>query len=152
MGARLYNPTTGQFTTSDPVYGGNTTTYTYPQDPTNAFDLTGLWEWVRYKLSRPITDREARRLADDLRSGASEAEQINRIARYVPIGAWIIDLMLTASQHFFERWADRIDDAASFRGRYVRIYIGIQRSSRSIFGLHAYRLHAGAIPWNSSRA
>lgn len=41
MGARPYNPTTGQFTSRDPVYGGNTTTYAYPQDPVNQSDLTG---------------------------------------------------------------------------------------------------------------
>ncbi|WP_084125783.1 DNRLRE domain-containing protein [Demequina sp. NBRC 110054] len=41
MGVRLYNPVTGQFTSVDPVPGGNTTTYTYPQDPINAYDLDG---------------------------------------------------------------------------------------------------------------
>lgn len=43
MGARLYNPTTGQFTSTDPVPGGNTTPYTYHQDPINNFDLNGQW-------------------------------------------------------------------------------------------------------------
>ena len=43
MGARLYNPTTATFTTRDPIPGGNTTTYTYPQDPINMSDTTGLW-------------------------------------------------------------------------------------------------------------
>ncbi|WP_404375162.1 RHS repeat-associated core domain-containing protein [Kytococcus sedentarius] len=42
MGARLYNPVTGRFTTTDPVYGGNANTYTYPTDPINTSDLTGL--------------------------------------------------------------------------------------------------------------
>jgi RHS repeat-associated protein len=42
MGARLYNPATGAFTSQDPVYGGNTTPYTYPQDPINSTDLTGM--------------------------------------------------------------------------------------------------------------
>lgn len=41
MGARLYNPVTGQFTSLDPVIGGNTTPYTYPQDPINGYDTTG---------------------------------------------------------------------------------------------------------------
>ncbi|CAG7574477.1 RHS repeat-associated protein [Barrientosiimonas humi] len=45
MGVRLYNPATGAFTTPDPVYGGNDTAYTYPQDPINSFDLDGKWGW-----------------------------------------------------------------------------------------------------------
>jgi len=42
MGARLYNSATGTFTSVDPVFGGNTTDYAYPQDPVNGYDLTGL--------------------------------------------------------------------------------------------------------------
>jgi len=41
MGSRLYNPVRGAFTSMDPVAGGNTTAYTYPQDPINSFDLDG---------------------------------------------------------------------------------------------------------------
>lgn len=41
MGARLYNRTTGQFSSLDPVAGGNSTAYAYPQDPINAYDLDG---------------------------------------------------------------------------------------------------------------
>jgi RHS repeat-associated protein len=41
MGARLYNPITGLFTSVDPVDGGNTTDYAYPQDPINKYDLDG---------------------------------------------------------------------------------------------------------------
>ncbi len=41
MGARLYNTHTGLFTSVDPVTGGNTTAYTYPQDPINQYDLDG---------------------------------------------------------------------------------------------------------------
>ncbi len=42
MGARAYNPVCGGFTSPDPVFGGNTTAYAYPQDPTNRGDATGL--------------------------------------------------------------------------------------------------------------
>lgn len=46
MGARLYNPVAGLFTSIDPVAGGNTTDYTYPQDPINKYDLDGnAWSW-----------------------------------------------------------------------------------------------------------
>jgi RHS repeat-associated protein len=41
MGARLYNPTTGRFTSPDPIPGGNDTTYTYPNDPINTTDIDG---------------------------------------------------------------------------------------------------------------
>ena len=41
MGARIYNPITGQFVSPDQVFGGNTTAYAYPQDPINSFDLDG---------------------------------------------------------------------------------------------------------------
>jgi RHS repeat-associated protein len=41
MGARTYLPALGIFTATDPVEGGNTTTYAYPQDPVNGADLTG---------------------------------------------------------------------------------------------------------------
>lgn len=53
MGARLYNPNTGRFTSTDPVEGGSDTTYAYPTDPVNETDLDGLrWrrpKWVNWK-------------------------------------------------------------------------------------------------------
>jgi RHS repeat-associated protein len=42
MGARAYNPATGTFLTADPIPQGNETTYSYPSDPINRSDLTGL--------------------------------------------------------------------------------------------------------------
>jgi RHS repeat-associated protein len=41
MGVRLYSPIIGRFLSTDPVYGGNDNTYTYPVDPVNSFDLDG---------------------------------------------------------------------------------------------------------------
>lgn len=41
MGVRLYHPGTGRFLSVDPVPGGNTTAYNYPQDPINSLDLNG---------------------------------------------------------------------------------------------------------------
>jgi RHS repeat-associated protein len=42
MGARVYNPTTNQFTSPDPVTGGNENSYTYPNEPSKNSDFTGL--------------------------------------------------------------------------------------------------------------
>lgn len=46
MGARLYNPVTALFTSIDPIWGGNETAYTYPNDPINKQDTTGEWGWA----------------------------------------------------------------------------------------------------------
>ena len=47
MGARSYLPALGQFASMDPIPGGNTTSYIYPQDPVNANDLNGKWNsWL----------------------------------------------------------------------------------------------------------
>ena len=44
MGARLYNPVTAPFTTTDPVYGGNANTYTYLMNGTTSLgNWTGLF-------------------------------------------------------------------------------------------------------------
>lgn len=42
MGARVYNPETNQFTSKDPIKGGNENSYTYPNDPVNGSDFSGL--------------------------------------------------------------------------------------------------------------
>ncbi len=45
MGVRFYNRITGAFTSVDPVPGGNATSYNYPTDPINSFDLDGKKGW-----------------------------------------------------------------------------------------------------------
>jgi RHS repeat-associated protein len=69
MGARLYNPATGIFTSRDPVAGGNANSYTYPTDPVNMSDPTGcackngrkfvvgggvVWKWTYGKWKHVI--------------------------------------------------------------------------------------------------
>ena len=56
MGVRLYNSATGAFTSRDPIDGGNTTTYAYPQDPINQHDLDGKWRKWAKRVGRTITD------------------------------------------------------------------------------------------------
>ncbi|MFF3757153.1 DNRLRE domain-containing protein [Streptomyces sp. NPDC002185] len=50
MGVRLYNPVTGRFLSTDPVYGGGDNRYGYPGDPVNQFDLDGK-NWFTKKWS-----------------------------------------------------------------------------------------------------
>lgn len=49
MGARLYNQTTGLFTSLDPQYQGGDTAYGYPNDPVDTQDLNGISWWRRAK-------------------------------------------------------------------------------------------------------
>ena len=55
LGARVYNPATGQFTTTDPVPGGNENGYNYPNNPVNQNDFTGCWgsfgDWLDVGLT-----------------------------------------------------------------------------------------------------
>ncbi|WP_182378297.1 DNRLRE domain-containing protein [Nocardioides sp. WS12] len=51
MGARLFNPSTGGFTSLDPQRGGNLTGYTYPQNPVDELDLNGKARVIRCHLS-----------------------------------------------------------------------------------------------------
>ena len=69
MGVRVYNPSTGLFSSVDPVRGGNANAYTYPGDPVNSFDLDGQrrsckwkpWEQFRcYKKAAKHVYRQAR--------------------------------------------------------------------------------------------
>ena len=56
MGARGYNPITGQFLSPDPVQGGNETPYNYPNDPINKSDISGFeenYDWA-YSLGFSI--------------------------------------------------------------------------------------------------
>jgi RHS repeat-associated protein len=54
MGARLYIPGIGRFMSVDPIEGGTPSSYVYPADPINEFDLTGtigFKKWFRDRWS-----------------------------------------------------------------------------------------------------
>jgi RHS repeat-associated protein len=64
MGVRIYSPALGRFTSVDPIPGGNTTPYTYPQDPINGYDLDGkCWgwgcEWTAKHVFQPVWENRA---------------------------------------------------------------------------------------------
>lgn len=66
MGVRVYNPTTGMFTASDPILGGNSGPYLYPVDSINGFDLSGMcfldlcnvWSGIRHHWRGLVTSAE----------------------------------------------------------------------------------------------
>jgi RHS repeat-associated protein len=45
MGARVYLPSLGRYTSVDPIPGGVENSYVYPPDPANDFDLDGNFGW-----------------------------------------------------------------------------------------------------------
>ncbi len=64
MGARVYNPTSGQFNSVDSVHGGNATPYSYPNDPANELDPNGRWcvAGVGTTCTRYATDSQGWRI------------------------------------------------------------------------------------------
>ncbi|MGW5599498.1 RHS repeat-associated core domain-containing protein [Streptomyces rochei] len=96
MGVRLYNPGTGRFLSTDPVYGGNANTYEYcAGDPVNCYDLDGTFRYSYWKspwwspiqyfwLKLKFTRKETRTLA----WGAGSAGTLLGVVKdYVP-GYW----------------------------------------------------------------
>ncbi|MCC9708460.1 DNRLRE domain-containing protein [Streptomyces sp. MNU76] len=96
MGVRLYNPATGRFLSTDPIFGGNANAYEYcVGDPVNCYDLNGTFRYSYWKNSwwNPVqyfwlqikfTRSETRKLA----WGAASAGTLLGIVKdYVP-GWW----------------------------------------------------------------
>ncbi|WP_425957013.1 DUF6531 domain-containing protein [Xylanimonas sp. McL0601] len=91
MGARLYNAVTGQFTSRDPVPGGNTTAYTYPQDPVNGYDLQGLAYGYHYQYGLSCTGVKALlfgSVSKNLSASALMAKVKANLGWLFPVYAW----------------------------------------------------------------
>ncbi|WP_203568998.1 DNRLRE domain-containing protein [Aestuariimicrobium ganziense] len=54
MGARLYNPASGLFTSLDPEFQGGDTSYGYPTDPVNSADLDGRRWWSKSRVWKAV--------------------------------------------------------------------------------------------------
>lgn len=87
MGARLYNSITGLFTSRDPVDGGNTTTYAYPQDPVGMNDVSGQWGWAKaaWKSTKRFAGRVGRFTVKHWRNG-----NIGRVVGAAAFGACLV--------------------------------------------------------------
>jgi len=116
MGARQYNPTTGRFLTTDPVPGGNANTYTYPTDPVNALDLTGMFKVQkcgRGCVDFYFTKSEVRR-AIDLAVVVGAAIASVRICGRSYMCSVVLGIIL----YFFSLWAtSRINRGMIFRSQ-----------------------------------
>lgn len=87
MGARLYNSVAGLFTSRDPVEGGNSTTYAYPQDPVGMNDISGQWGWAKaaWKSTKRFAGRVGRFTVKHWRNG-----NIGRVVGAAAFGACLV--------------------------------------------------------------
>nr|WP_239062711.1 RHS repeat-associated core domain-containing protein [Streptomyces sp. SID13031] len=97
MGARVYNPTTGTFSSTDPIRGGNANSYTYPGDPINRFDISGK-KAKSERGAKRLTNRQIKRYkrlirkyGKTYRSFRQKVKKAKRAGRKIPWGCkWAI--------------------------------------------------------------
>ncbi|WP_162257525.1 DNRLRE domain-containing protein [Phycicoccus sp. Soil802] len=171
MGDRLYNAATGRFTSLDPEPGGNDTSYSYPNDPINMFDLDGHWGWrkigrwaMKHKWDIALTATMfipgVGAAAWAVRGGVWAARGIRayRAARAVQ-GAGRMSGIASRTASFF-RNGNNVLRMGRVNGRPWRMSIGPQRRHwmkmgrvrRNVSRLHVHMERGkGGIEWHTRR-
>ncbi|WP_164512415.1 DNRLRE domain-containing protein [Nocardioides baekrokdamisoli] len=121
MGARIYNPSTGGFTSTDPVYGGNHTTYAYPSDPVNRGDLSGAaGSWHTYYKSYYFYYKQTNGIAgyfgythwtENLMNGiVAKVLAKDPFATFAYYGNWV-----NTTYYWQWRWANKVHGPQQYR-------------------------------------
>nr|WP_289249945.1 RHS repeat-associated core domain-containing protein [Galbitalea sp. SE-J8]MDM4764417.1 RHS repeat-associated core domain-containing protein [Galbitalea sp. SE-J8] len=100
MGARLYNPLTGRFTSPDPIPGGNENAYVYPTDPINQDDLTG--QCSRVKMSVGCSRHPDTSKYNDWQTGRAEVALLFALALPVVTDGAAVALERTIGEAAFD--------------------------------------------------
>jgi YD repeat-containing protein len=138
MGVRLYNARRGLFTSVDPVPGGNTTAYTYPQDPVNGFDLDGRINWGNAWKSFKAKAASVGRMITDSKLGKAINVGCNFTWGFISAGCGLAYGLAYAAQG---RYGEAVANAVGgFVGGFVakRILRGYKRVDFSTF--HGQRI------------
>jgi len=84
MGVRVYAPVMGRFLQIDPVYGGNESTYGYPNNPITMFDLDGRMS-LSFKWAKQVVKGRIKKYAG--KAGAfAHRNRYNAIMMMIPGG------------------------------------------------------------------
>lgn len=141
MGARVYNPATGMFLSTDAVLGGNPTSYAYPIDPINTVDLSGQMSFSR---------------------GSYTWKWFNGIQKRVPfVGTYRLGTAFKATNYTISAWLTPGETAwlaDPRRGGFIGVVVGLAGVAVSFLPSAYGRVYAvlaaewGWVLWKASRA